>query len=86
MSRKEALELRSNQYDAGLRLARAKLAVTQAREALNATKAEMDRAAIEYETAVRKAQEFEAASIESAAKGEPVKGLELIADEPARAV
>jgi multidrug efflux pump subunit AcrA (membrane-fusion protein) len=86
MSRKEALELRGAQYDAGLAQARAQLAVDQARDSLSKAKAELDRANIEYGTATRKATEFETASIESAAKGAPVKGLELIADEPRREV
>lgn len=77
MSKEDVSRQRAAAYDAGLRLARAKVAVNKAQNALQAARAEQDIAGVEYEQATRKAAELEAASIESEAKGGDVKWPDL---------
>ncbi len=78
MSKDEVLKQRSASFDAGLRLARAKVAVNKAQNALSAARAEQDVAGVEYEQLTRSAVELESSAIESIAKGEAIKGLELL--------
>ncbi len=77
-TKKEVMELRASAFDARLALSRAAAAIEVTRDAHQAAKADYDRLGVEYERTLNKALELESATVESIARGEPVKGFELL--------